>query len=55
MFADSDPLRVLIDRVYVTYRHGVTSPTEVFSRYITGVEGGYKGQWITEIERADPS
>ena len=49
MFVESAPLRELIDRVYMTYRHGVTSPTEVFSRYIAGVEDGYKGQWITEV------
>ena len=55
MFLDSAPLRELIDRVYMTYRHGVTSPTEVFSRYIAGVEDGYSGMWVTEIKRADPS
>ena len=54
MFLDSDPLRELIDWVYLAYRHGVTSPTEVFSRYIVGVEDGYSGKWVTEIERADP-
>ena len=31
MFVESAPLRELIDRVYMTFRHGVTSPTEVFS------------------------
>ena len=55
MFVDSAPLRELIDWVYMTYRHGVTSPTEVFSRYIAGVKEGYSGRWATEIERADPS
>ncbi len=55
MFTDSAPLRVFIDRVYMTYRHGVTSPTEVFSRYIAGVEDGYDGVWVTEIEREDSS
>ena len=53
MFTDSAPLRVLIDWVYMTYRHGVTSPTEVFSRYIAGVEDGYNSMWVTEINRAD--
>ena len=53
MFTDSAPLRVLIGRVYMTYRHGVTSPTEVFSRYIAGVEDGYNSMWVTEINRAD--
>ena len=53
MFTDSAPLRVLIDSVNMTYRHGVTSPTEVFSRYIAGVEDGYNVKWATEINRAD--
>ena len=55
MFVDSAPLRELIDRVYMTYRHGVTSPTEVFSRYIAGVKDGYNGIWVTEIKHTDPS
>ena len=55
MYVESTPLQVLIDRIYMTYRHGVTSPTEVFSRYIVGVEDGYSCRWVTEIERAGPS
>ena len=55
MFTDSDPLRELIDWIYTTYRHGVTSPTEVFSRYIGRVEDGYTGMWVTEIKRTNPS
>ena len=54
MFVEGAPLQELIDRVHMTYRHGVTSPTEVFSRYIAGVEEGYSGSWVTEIKRADP-
>ena len=55
MFVGSDPLRELIDRVYMTYRHGVTSPTEVFSRYIGRLEDGYTGMWITELNGNDIS
>ena len=55
MFVDSNPLRELVNWVHMTYRHGVTSPTEVFSRYIAGVEDGYRGLWVAEIKRAGPS
>ena len=55
MFVDSNPLRELVNWVHMTYRHGVTSPTEVFSRYIKGVEDGYRGLWVAEIKRVGPS
>lgn len=34
--AKSDPMQNLIHFIYLTHRHGVTSPTEAFDRYIVG-------------------
>lgn len=35
--SQSDPMQNLIHFVYLTHRHGVTSPTAAFDRYIVGI------------------
>ena len=44
MYLESDPLRMLIHSIYLTYREGVTSPTDAFDRYVVGDETGYSGR-----------
>ncbi len=36
--SESGPMQNLIHCLYLTHRHGVTSPTEAFDRYIVGIE-----------------
>jgi len=36
--SQSHPMQNLIHSVYLTHRHGVTSPTEAFDRYIVGIQ-----------------
>ena len=35
--SQSDPMQNLIHFIYLTHRHGVTSPTKAFDRYIVGI------------------
>ena len=46
--SQSDPMQNLIHFIYLTHRHGVTSPTAAFDRYIVGVrnESPYFGPII---------
>ena len=44
MYSESDPLRMLIHSIYLTYREGVTSPTDAFDRYVVGDKTGYSGR-----------
>lgn len=37
-YSESGPMKNLIHLLYLTHRHGVTSPTEAFDRYILGTE-----------------
>ena len=48
LHSESDPMQNLIHCLYLTHRHGVTSPTEAFDRYIVGIrdDSAYFGQLI---------
>ena len=37
----SGPMQNLIHKIYLTHRHGVSSPTEAFDRYIVGIQDGF--------------
>ena len=39
MHSQSNPMENIIHHVYLTHRHGVTSPTVAFDRYIVGIRG----------------
>ena len=45
LHTESDPMQNLVHFLYLTHRHGVTSPTEAFDRYIVGIrdEKPYSG------------
>ena len=40
MHTESEPMQNLIHSLYLTHRHGVTSPTAAFDRYIVGIREG---------------
>ena len=46
--SESDPMQNLIHLLYLTHRHGVTSPTAAFDRYVVGIrnESPYFGPII---------
>ena len=48
--SESDPMQNLIHLLYLTHRHGVTSPTEAFDRYIVGIrdESPYFGPLVSK-------
>ena len=48
--SESDPMQNLIHLLYLTHRHGVTSTTEAFDRYIVGMsdESPYFGPLISK-------
>ena len=50
--SESDPMQNLIHSLYLTYRHGVTSPTAAFDRYIVGIknESPYFGPVIRKLD-----
>ena len=37
-YSQSDPMQNLIHLIYLTHRHGVTSPTAAFDNYIVGLK-----------------
>lgn len=43
MYSESDPFRHLLHGIYLAHRHGLTSPTEVFDRYLIGEDPNYFG------------
>ena len=55
MHSESDPLRNLIHSIHLTYRQGVTSPTDAFDRYVVGDEGSYSGSVFPKVGRRGES
>ena len=51
MHTESDPMQNLIHSLYLTHRHGVTSPTTAFDRYIVGIrnDSPYCGPTIRKL------
>ncbi len=55
VYSESDPLRNLIHSIYLTYRQGVTSPTDALDRYVVGDEAGYSGSVFPKAGRRGES